>query len=550
MRKSKLLLHCLLTICSVPVLAQSPFNTIDSIDINNINASVLVHGDMWTNATDTFPRCEFPKGNHTNMFAKAGVWIAGFDNSSKLHISAAAYRKQGIDYWPGPLSTSTDSIDYATSQSWARIWKINRTTIDSFLALSTHTLSNTPAIILEWPGKGNTYAKGNAGASLTITTDMAPFIDVDHDGLYNPLKGDYPAIKGDQTLWYVFSDRGPTHTETKGLPLGVEIHAMPYAFKKGNALDNLIFYEYTIVNRSTNDYSNFRFGLRNVSGIGYKFDNYRGTDSNRRMQIIYNGTVEDGTGKPGEYGLKIPIAGIMFVHQPGDSDCNYNTPLGSSMYYNNDFSGQGNPSNDTEYYGYLNATWRDGTHLKNDFKGAGIISTGYGSGPNTNYVFSGMLQDSTQWSECTSQNLPADAANMVVSNNFSLPAGSSQSIVIALMAVPDASGCPQANYLGIDSMADLTKAFYCTLPATSVRSISSVVSVRIYPNPAHDVLTIDAGSLAAPNTAAVYNMLGQHMNINCSSSGNKLNLDISQLPPAVYTVQYGPQHTASLFVKQ
>jgi len=93
-------------------------------------------------------------------------------------------------------------------------------------------------------------------------------------------------------------------------------------------------------------------------------------------------------------------------------------------------------------------------------------------------------------------------------------------------------------------------ALYCTIPPTGTPALSSNASVRIYPNPAHDVLTIDAGNQSAPTTASVYNMLGQRINIELNSSGNKLNLNISQLPPAVYIVQYGPHHTSSLFVKQ
>jgi hypothetical protein len=57
------------SIC-VPVLlsaqatiAQIPFNTKDSININKINATVLVHGDMWWDPVAQVAACEFPTGS-------------------------------------------------------------------------------------------------------------------------------------------------------------------------------------------------------------------------------------------------------------------------------------------------------------------------------------------------------------------------------------------------------------------------------------------------------------------------------------------------------
>lgn len=185
-------------------LAQTSFNTLEFIDINNINAGQLVHGDMWRNPATFQPACEYPKGSGKHLMALGSLWMGGYDFASNLVTAVQSYRQTGNDYFPGAADfTITPPDQQAYMQKWARIWKVNRSTIDSFRTLTAHTIANTPGVINEWPAKGNVHAKGSNGATLTITTDLAPFVDVNADGHYNALDGDYPEIKGDQMLWWV-----------------------------------------------------------------------------------------------------------------------------------------------------------------------------------------------------------------------------------------------------------------------------------------------------------------------------------------------------------
>jgi hypothetical protein len=155
--------------------------TMEYLDINHVKAGVLTHGDMFWNPTAGTASYQFPQGSNLNSNFASSIWIAGYDTSGNLHISAQTYRQDGNDYWPGPLD-NTGTLTSSLSNDWDKIWKVNKTTIDSFLASPTHTVANTPAVILQWPAKGNINAKGKAGVSLTITKDMAPFFDVNGDG--------------------------------------------------------------------------------------------------------------------------------------------------------------------------------------------------------------------------------------------------------------------------------------------------------------------------------------------------------------------------------
>ncbi len=226
-----------LFICSTTgSFAQATFNTKEYVDIGNIKAAVLLHGDMNWDAASLSSQCEFPKGSGIHLSGATTIWMGSYDDQGQLHVAAQTYRQTGNDFWPGPLD-SNGSLDLATSTQWARIWKVNYLEIGQHISNTNRTVTNTPPAILEWPAKGNPYAKGNNGAPLTITTDMAPFVDVNSDGNYNPLHGDYPEIKGDQMLWWVFSDNGPTHNNAVSQPLEVEVHAKAYAYARGTLVD-------------------------------------------------------------------------------------------------------------------------------------------------------------------------------------------------------------------------------------------------------------------------------------------------------------------------
>ena len=216
--RNKFLFTIASAILSAGAQAQTAFNTIEYLDINNIKSGILLHGDMWWDPATLQPSCEFPKGSGKHLSQATSLWIGGYDAQGELHTSVQTYRQSGNDFWPGPLDVD-DTLTYEQSEAWAKIWKVNKSDIETFKNLATpHDIFNTPASILEWPANGNPYAMGGNGYALTIDEDMAPYVDVDGDGKYNPLQGDYPNILGDQALWWVFSDNGPTHTQTNGTP--------------------------------------------------------------------------------------------------------------------------------------------------------------------------------------------------------------------------------------------------------------------------------------------------------------------------------------------
>ncbi len=204
-----------------PIVPPSSYN---DLDINQVRCG------MWNDNTFHWEkvgnsRYEVPKGSFRNSVFASALWIGGLDPGNNLHMAAQTYRQSGSDYWPGPLDTVVATIDTATKLLYDSLWKINKWTIDEFI--TQYNIGNVtngsyaiPNEIKYWPAHGN----GNYSRKL------APFVDLNGDGIYNPLNGDYPEIKGDQMLWWVMNDNFGTHRETDGVALGIEIHSKAYAY--------------------------------------------------------------------------------------------------------------------------------------------------------------------------------------------------------------------------------------------------------------------------------------------------------------------------------
>ncbi len=538
----KKLFPFLLLCASLYSSAQTPFTVKDSIDVNNINASALVHGDMWWDPDNYMPRCNFPNGTVKNIGFASSIWLSGYDDAEQLHIAAQTYRQDGNDYWPGPLDGS-GSLNYATSEKWAKIWKVTRAEINAHRGNTVHTFTNTPISVLTWPGKGNTEARGKDGVLLDVPAGMAPFVDINNDGVYQPLSGEYPDVRGEQALWWLFSDNGPIHSQTNGSPLKVEVHVLAFAYKRNTLIDNVVYYDYTVVNKSPNNYHDFRLALWSDVDLGYYLDDFICFDSARRMGITYNATNDDGAsaGHPANsYGLNPPAAGVVLVSMPGDVGTSY-VPAGSFSYYSNDPSVAGNPVVDTEFSHYMRSRMRNGSHFQQ-------------GGVDVNYVFNGDPSDTGLWSECATNNNPGDRRYILTSNDFTINAGERRNMVMALVVRDSAGGCPYMDLSGIKEVADTAwSVFHNPPPAISVPDVQTMNEVAtVYPNPAHDELVIDCSALSKDVLISVYNVVGQRMATTMCERHSKKGVDVRNYPAGVYFVKYSGEEESGemIFVKE
>ena len=441
------------------------------LNINNVRTTIMGGGDMWWNLTDA--RYEIPKdGNKHSMFAGA-LWIAGIDAGEQLKAAAMTYRQTGNDFWTGPLDDLAE-ITPQTCDDYDQHFQITREDVDQFIAWFNDKDAfpeySIPSSITEWPGNG---VDGE-------NQFLAPYFDANEDGEYNPEDGDYPRydvngnadclnddlIYGDQTLWWVFNDKGNIHSETGADPIGLEIRAQAFAFATNDEINNMTFYNYTIINKATIQLNDAYFGQWVDPDLGNYLDDYVGCDVERGLGYCYNGEAEDA-GASG-YGFNPPAIGVDFFQGPladpndgvdNDRDSIIDEPgeqsiMSRFVYYNNDFSVVGNPENGQHIYNYLTGKWKDGLDITygSDGRGGSTIAdfmfpgdsdpNGWGT---DGQITSADWDDPQGWTEEIAGNDPADRRFLQSAGPFTLEPGAVNKITTGVVWARATAGGPFAS---------------------------------------------------------------------------------------------------------
>jgi hypothetical protein len=441
------------------------------LDINNVRTTIMTGGDMWWDLNTA--KYEVPKGGGAHSIFAGALWIGGLDAGGQLKVAAMTYRQTGNDFWPGPLDTTAVSIDGSTCTAFDKHWKITRKQVEDFGLYNAGTPPagySVPLVIQNWPGNGD--------ASLGQGHYLAPFVDVDNDTYYNWAAGDYPAydiggnlgcskyqLFGDECLWWVFNDKGNIHSETGAAAIGLEIHAQAFAFSTNDEINNMTFYTYKIINRSTVSMNNTYFGQWTDADLGAFDDDFVGCDVKRGLGYTYNGDANDGASAlptVGTYGANPPAIGMDFFEgplaDPGDgidNDHDGTTDeigeeiiMSKFVYYNNDFTIIGNPENATHYYNYLSGFWKDGspfTYGGNAYGGTQVCDYMFpGNSDPSGFGTNGAIQGGN-WSEETEGNTPFDRRMMQSAGPFTLQPGAINYITVGAVWARAATGGPSAS---------------------------------------------------------------------------------------------------------
>lgn len=243
-------------------------------------------------------------GSRDSLDYNREYWQVDMDSSAVARVATARFFAEGTDYYPGPLRMVDATTDLQTVMDFNRVWHVTRDMIDYHIEHYSNNGYTPVDDILTWPGNG---PEGYA-------TQLAPYFDADSDGIYNPLHGDYPLIRGDECVFSIFNDAYGSHSESQGKSLGIEVHAMTYAFNEPSdtALWNTVFVHYDIYNRSAASHPNTFFGAWSDFDLGYGNDDFMGCDVKRGMYYAYNGKSEDGPGT-GSFQGNPPAQGCMIL---------------------------------------------------------------------------------------------------------------------------------------------------------------------------------------------------------------------------------------------
>ena len=466
------------------------------LEVNNIRALFKTDGAHFFNQAGSAV-FEVPKGSGQTSFFAASLWLGGINEENNLHLAAMRYGLSGNDYWTGPVSNA--GAEAATY--YDKFWSISREEVEFHKMHYTDVGYIMPEKIANWPAHG----RSAYGESFKL----ASYKNVSGNNSYSPSQGDYPLIRGDQAMLWINNDNCSVHTESAGLPLGVEILNMAYAYNRPEyELQHTIFLSYEIRNKSANNYKDFYIGFFADFDIGFGGDDYIGCDTLLNLAYGYNGKNLDGSGEAYAYGEHPPAQGAMFLNQK----------MNAFIYFNNSSSdAMGDPRNAKQFYNLLQAKWKDGTPMTFGKNGYDSNSTDY-----TNFAFSGdPAATQTSWTEVTpngegsAPNIPGDRRGVLSAGPFTLPAGGSICIDIALPFARDLDGNNISSVAMLKQKAQAIQQFYnnqhyemaCTENIGIKENQNSKATLQIFPNPTKGQFVVSCNTII--ESIELYDILGK-----------------------------------------
>lgn len=496
--------------------------TYRNLDINQVDASYMNQGQMFWDGNNWHAH-EVPKGSGQHSSFASGLWFSAKDQSDQVHVAVAMFNSIGQDFFPGPLrATGNDkgTTDTAYAQQFDYIWKISREEILLHQINYQDNDYNMPSDIQTWPAHGS-VADG-------YTESLAPFIDTDDNGIYEPENGDYPDIKGDMSLYWIFNDNLSTHVESYGsIALGAEIHAQAYAYTcdtltgQDSILNYTTFLNYRVINRSDTNYHNFSSAFWSDADIGDWNDDYVGTNIELNSIYLYNGDDMDGSGNRFTYGINPPAQFYTFLDAPlaeendgldNDNDgvideTGEKSLLKSMQFFQANSSVDGYPVNGQELYNYMNHLWRNGRPLVYGGTGYNPDPTG---GTPAKYMFPGESDPwmngtfgvdpnylaTGGWSEENEGNDPGDRRGIATSGSFDFNAGDELEFTMAMVFSRGDNGAFSSVTKGFADVARITEMYNngelhgCGLENVNVPEKGMHSELEIYPNPAKEQFVI------------------------------------------------------------
>lgn len=530
----------------------------ENIDLNNINAGIDKEA-LFMDRANGVAAFEVPKGSGSHTIYASNFWLAGIDAGSQLKVYEETYAQDSINN-AGPIGTSKEY-----SYKWDRVWKV------SAVDIQNHINGNgTTEAILNWPAHGD--------ISLGQALDLAPFVDYNGDNYYNPMDGDYPLIKGQQAIYFIRnSDRSRLPSQSQ---VGLEFRGMVYAYDcpEDSAINNTLFLDYTIYNRSTFTLNDCYFGQWADFDIGNWTDDYVGCDVSRGTFYVYNGDNFDEDGGVTGYGASPPFQGVTFLKGAQQDNDGIDNPLTNNVQdaidsngvsyaglgigfgdgtVDNEFlglnhfmsynvgsviNGNGDPATAVDFYNYLKGRWLDGSQVLCDGLPTNYMLTG-NSDP-LNWSTQGIAPTST-CDEVTAGNPVGDRRGMGSTGPFTFNPGAIIEMELAFVFGRDYNGTDNWSSLAVmQERVDSIRSYHANGFATTPCG-GSIIGIKneaipsnllsIYPNPFANQFTINYEPTST-TIVEVFNLLGNRF-VNQPIIQKYTLLDLSNQPNGVYFVK-------------
>lgn len=507
-----ILLFLSIMTCSHSIVNAQPNN--DTLDRNAVRAVLMDRGILFQDTTLHRAGYELPKGSNNTVIYSTSFWFGALDANNTLRVAAQKFNVG--DFYAGPYSTSADySAQVYQDRYTPAIWNVSKQQVEAHMlefSLNGFVANPDPALLM-WPANGD--------PTIGVANDLAPYVDVDNNGVYDPYAGDYPDIKGCETTYIIFNDDAGPHLSSFGEKLGIEVHLMLYQYSTNDYLDSTTFMDMRVVNRGNNVLNDFRTALYMDADVGNSMDDFTGCDTSRNLMFTYNGDAMDETngGNLG-YLTNVPCAAIKCLNDTMEN-FGYYTGLGGFGYPYTD------PGAAAEYWNYMNGLWQDGSPWY--YGGSGFQGSPGATTAQTTYMFSGYPEFGTGWSEVTNNNPPGDRRTFMTVQDAVLNPGDERKIDYVILTA--FGGDHLTSVARMRVLADSAQVFYDNFndfcdDVLDVAPIEEQADFELYPNPSSGGFNIHLPEGITSAQITVQDLSGQivlQSNMNSTSFEGILN---------------------------
>jgi hypothetical protein len=251
------------------MLAAQPCDSIEGMERvygNDYEFSLLAGGKLWprfnqvllTPAMHEIFGYEFPMNSGKALLRNGGLLITAKSQAMHPVAATAASRADefaGSDYYPGPLDENGNIVNDNCNR-YDLLWRVKQDDIEEHKKYAQqYNVSSggripvqlIPGGIRRWPAGNNPFAVDARGEPMLV--DQLPWVDYDDDGKYDPQKGDYPEIKGSESVWTIYNSAHQPHKTTDGPPVSLEVMQQVYRYDHSGILGNTSFYHFKIENK-------------------------------------------------------------------------------------------------------------------------------------------------------------------------------------------------------------------------------------------------------------------------------------------------------------
>lgn len=428
------------------------------------------------------------------IFASS-LWLSGITSEGEYRAFSETYGVSGNDatFYYGPLN-SDGSLFAENCDNFNRVWQVKAIQIEAHIAdyADNGIIDNPQEDILGWPGLGNPHFLEIYGFSLPNNGDLASFKDFNNNGIYEPLKGEYPVEPHDEKIpsHMTFDISNTVNPFPDMQPLRAEIHNTYWAFfcPDDRLAHHTIFARHDIINRGQESLEDLSAGIWADVDIGCYLDDFVGSNPNQNSFFAYNMDNYDESDcqylESGAFGGDPPVQAVTFLDKPLEAFIAHfqgpavDPPLAVTF-----------PQSWSSVYFAMRGRWNDGSPLLSS-------GTGYNQsdGEETTFHYSGNPLVTGEWSLLDSEYFWTHGAwDCIGSTNLGpWTNGDRQTLDIAYSYHREADRDFLGNVeLMYDDVGDL-QSYYdndfqqaCSPSAVSHLNVSNI---EIFPNPVIDQL--------------------------------------------------------------